>query len=273
MITRQMADDGQRDNKRYWERAKYYEQQGDNAQAFINYVESLDALAKYIYWEEASWEGERISAGRTSLSSWDTQSKINLLIALSNGIIAIIEHYNDPLKEAFLLEKQSLIFEMLSDFERSFEVEDIKFYNALSKLVKESKHQVSNYQTDIDNIKKIKPENEPDQILKKIREALQKVSSTTICSLELEPSLKSSGSCFIATAAYSTSTHPDLDTFRNFRDQKLLTNPVGKRLVSLYYQISPSIAQYMERQPTIKSFARQQLERLAQWMRNQSVKN
>ena len=95
------------------------------------------------------------------------------------------------------------------------------------------------------------------------------ISETKICLKSLE----SKPGCFIATAAYSTSTHPDLDTFRNFRDEKLLTNPVGKQLVNLYYQISPSIAQYLEKQPTIKSFVKHRLERLAQWMRNQRVKN
>jgi len=83
----------------------------------------------------------------------------------------------------------------------------------------------------------------------------------------------SSSSCFIATAAYCTSAHPDIDTFRNFRDKKLLTNPVGQRLVSLYYNISPSVANYVKRQPVIKSFLRQQLERLAEWMRSREVKS
>jgi len=86
-------------------------------------------------------------------------------------------------------------------------------------------------------------------------------------------SSSSSSSCFIATAAYSTSAHPDIDTFRNFRDKKLLTNPVGQALVSLYYKISPSIANYVKRQPVIKSFLRQQLERLAEWMRSRQVKS
>lgn len=86
-------------------------------------------------------------------------------------------------------------------------------------------------------------------------------------------SSSSSSSCFIATAAYSTSTHPDIDTFRNFRDKKLLTNPVGQGLVSLYYNISPSIANYVKMQPVIKSFLRQQLERLAEWMRSREVKS
>ena len=83
----------------------------------------------------------------------------------------------------------------------------------------------------------------------------------------------SSSSCFIATAAYCTSAHPDIDTFRNFRDKKLLTNPVGQVLVSSYYKISPSIANYVKRQPVIKSFLRQQLERLAEWMRSREVKS
>jgi len=80
-------------------------------------------------------------------------------------------------------------------------------------------------------------------------------------------SSSSDKSCFIATAAYSTPHHPDLDIFRNFRDEKLLTNTLGKRLVNLYYQISPSIAKYVEKQPAIKNFLRQQLGRLAAWMR------
>ncbi|MFB2896649.1 CFI-box-CTERM domain-containing protein [Aerosakkonemataceae cyanobacterium BLCC-F50] len=76
-----------------------------------------------------------------------------------------------------------------------------------------------------------------------------------------------SDGCFITTAAYSTPLHLDLDTFRNFRDKKLLTNAVGKKLVKLYYQIGPSIAKYVEKQPAIKSFVRKQLGRLAEWMR------
>jgi hypothetical protein len=112
-----------------------------------------------------------------------------------------------------------------------------------------------------------------------------KNSFDEFCSLELAFSLylkvtkkrpiniQKSSSCFIATAAYSTPTHPDLDTFRNFRDEKLLTHPAGQRLVSLYYQISPRIAQYVERQPAIKSWLREQLGRLAQWMRRRGITN
>jgi hypothetical protein len=84
-----------------------------------------------------------------------------------------------------------------------------------------------------------------------------------------QPPSSDSGGCFIATAAYSTSVHPDLDTFREFRDRKLLTNPMGKIAVSLYYRISPALAKYIAKQPSLKKFLKARLESLAKWMRNQ----
>ncbi|MFB2918106.1 MULTISPECIES: CFI-box-CTERM domain-containing protein [Aerosakkonema] len=78
----------------------------------------------------------------------------------------------------------------------------------------------------------------------------------------------SSSSCFIATAAYSTSTHPDLDTFREFRDRKLLSNRFGKQLVIFYYKVSPTIATYISNKPALKVFIRHYLEHLARRMRS-----
>ncbi len=47
---------------------------------------------------------------------------------------------------------------------------------------------------------------------------------------------------------------------------------VGKLLVNIYYQISPSIARNIEKQTAVKSFLRHQLELLAQWMRSQKAR-
>jgi hypothetical protein len=76
-----------------------------------------------------------------------------------------------------------------------------------------------------------------------------------------------SSDCFIATAVYETPEHPDLDVFRDFRDNQLLTNSFGKWLVSVYYEIGPNLAKYIASQPKLKNFTHQKLKNLAQWMR------
>lgn len=97
------------------------------------------------------------------------------------------------------------------------------------------------------------------------------LSSDEIINELSEPVESSSDSCFIATAAYSTSRHPDLTTFRQFRDRHLLSNTFGKQLVRLYYKISPSIANYIGQKPIVKLFLRSQLEHLASWMRTREI--
>jgi hypothetical protein len=97
------------------------------------------------------------------------------------------------------------------------------------------------------------------------------LSSDEIINELSEPVESSSDGCFIATAAYSTSRHPDLTTFRQFRDRELLSNAFGQKLVKLYYKISPSIANHISQKPTIKIFLRHQLEHLANWMRSREI--
>nr|QNO41626.1 hypothetical protein AJMLGAKO_00003 [Methanosarcinales archaeon ANME-2c ERB4] len=48
--------------------------------------------------------------------------------------------------------------------------------------------------------------------------------------------------CFIATAAYGTSLHGDIDVLRDFRDEYLIPNPAGRAFVKIYYDTSPPLA-------------------------------
>ncbi|MBC2726042.1 CFI-box-CTERM domain-containing protein, partial [Desulfosporosinus sp.] len=49
--------------------------------------------------------------------------------------------------------------------------------------------------------------------------------------------------CFIATAAFGSKNQSDVVLLRQFRDQFLLSNPLGKAFVETYYTYSPPIAQ------------------------------
>jgi len=58
--------------------------------------------------------------------------------------------------------------------------------------------------------------------------------------------------CFIATAAYGTPMAEEIGILRKFRDEYLLTNPIGAALVELYYRVSPPIAQFITEHPSLK---------------------
>jgi hypothetical protein len=66
----------------------------------------------------------------------------------------------------------------------------------------------------------------------------------------------SGGGCFIATAAYGTPLASEIQILREFRDEYLLTNPLGQAFVNLYYKVSPPIAEFITEHPSLKPIVR-----------------
>ncbi len=64
------------------------------------------------------------------------------------------------------------------------------------------------------------------------------------------------GGCFIATAAYGSYETPAVKLLREFRDNRLLTNGPGRKLVDLYYRFSPPSAAWLIRHKGVKPLAR-----------------
>jgi hypothetical protein len=65
-----------------------------------------------------------------------------------------------------------------------------------------------------------------------------------------------SSPCCTATAAYGTPMAQEIGILRQFRDEHLLTNPVGETLVDFYYRISPPIAEFITEHPGLKPIVR-----------------
>ena len=67
----------------------------------------------------------------------------------------------------------------------------------------------------------------------------------------------STGWCYIATAAYGTSTAEEIDVLREFRDEVLLKSTVGTQLVEWYYQTSPPVADFISGNDLLRAIVRE----------------
>jgi PKD repeat protein len=65
--------------------------------------------------------------------------------------------------------------------------------------------------------------------------------------------------CFIATAAYGTALHEDINVLRDFRDEYLMPNPVGRTFVKIYYTTSPPLADVIRDNEGLRTAVREGL--------------
>ena len=63
--------------------------------------------------------------------------------------------------------------------------------------------------------------------------------------------------CFIATAAYGTPLHEDINVLRDFRDEYLMTSAVGRVFVKVYYTTSPPIADVISKHEWLRAVVRE----------------
>jgi hypothetical protein len=62
--------------------------------------------------------------------------------------------------------------------------------------------------------------------------------------------------CFIATAAYGTMWHKDIDVLRDFRDDVLSLNYFGRGFIRFYYWFSPAVARVVRRSEFVRKYVR-----------------
>jgi hypothetical protein len=85
-------------------------------------------------------------------------------------------------------------------------------------------------------------------------------ASTTITmdsSYFITANFRGAGSrCCTVTAAYGSPMAEELEILREFRDEYLMTNPVGRAFVDFYYSVSPPIAEFITEHPSLKPMVR-----------------
>ena len=62
--------------------------------------------------------------------------------------------------------------------------------------------------------------------------------------------------CCAACSAYGSADDERLDAIRQFRDEYLMTNPVGRAVAELYYEASPPVARFIDDHPAVRPLAR-----------------
>jgi len=88
---------------------------------------------------------------------------------------------------------------------------------------------------------------------------LEKAHALTPRDINIQNNLnvaKSSGGCFIATAAFGSPLAKEVDVLRVWRDESLLQSALGKGFVAAYYRISPPIANFISMRPRLKRIVR-----------------
>lgn len=252
--------------QRLLERASYYKERQENAKTLENYVEALKAYANFVDLDEKAITVKmpmsmRSNPQNTALVYFRT------LFDVAEMLAGILECYSDPPKQAFIYEKLQIISDQLANYEPYLDAQQLKQCETLRVVVEGGQGCIANNRGALDELKEKPIKELKDRKFADIRTALSKISAKELCPITLD----SVGDCFIATAAYSTAMHPDLDTFRDFRDKKLLTNFIGKHLVDCYYSVGSSIARYVNTKPTLKKLLRQKLGQLANWMRSHKM--
>lgn len=253
-----LIDDNFTEFQRYLEVARYYKKQGNKLEAVNNYAESLAKLGMYLLMMS------NVSDGGYDINK-DKPSVILLNLELWIDVLAETAYqFEDDLYVAYVQQKCCLLYEAMGKYKQHFDARQIKKYNEYNQLFSLFQVFVNERQDNLLSLSKLKTDKTPNEALARLRCGLLYFTKSGRSPVILE---KESGGCFIATAAYMTAEHPDLDTFRDFRDRKLLNHPFGRFLVFTYYQVSPNIASYIEKKPKLRQFIQKQLTLIAEWLR------
>lgn len=73
--------------------------------------------------------------------------------------------------------------------------------------------------------------------------------------------------CFVATAAYGTPLQYEIQVLRNWRDNTLRYNSIGRQFIAFYYKVGPSLADFIKKYPIFKAPVRTIVKSIIRFMK------
>ncbi|HET6300227.1 CFI-box-CTERM domain-containing protein [Microbacterium sp.] len=104
------------------------------------------------------------------------------------------------------------------------------------------------------------------QYTTRLHELMMKVNRENPQFLVPEAPKAAAGGCYIATAVYGSYNAAEVITLRKFRDHTLLTNPVGRVFVRVYYATSPPLAKRLANSKLTNHMVRRLLDRFVRFL-------
>jgi HEAT repeat protein len=189
-----------------------------------------------------SWAKREIAAKALGKVAWKPTAKQCQAQAIAKGDLGILDFDNPDTMESLLQALRDLAYNHRKKIIKALEQKSAStLIDVLQKLgdkqaVKELIAFVQNIQNDT-------------SIRKEAASAVEKLTGE-------RP--KVSG-CFIATACYGDINCPQVNVLRQYRDEEMLTNVIGRILVSIYYAVSPPIAEWLKSKPRLASALRKKV--------------
>ncbi len=91
-----------------------------------------------------------------------------------------------------------------------------------------------------------------------------KIPSRTLFESRIPKLLKD---CFVATVAYGSCDHPDLDILRDVRDHILVRTAPGRAFIAWYYRKGPKLAQFIANHPALRRITALSIRKLVKILR------
>lgn len=92
-------------------------------------------------------------------------------------------------------------------------------------------------------------------------------SNSSSNSSQQRTSSSNNSDCFVATAAFGTPLQYEIQLLRDYRDNKLRYTGSGRKFISTYYKVGPTVANFIRKYPVFQAPVRGMVKMIIRFMK------